>query len=148
MNDDLRELLASLNSANVEFLVIGAHAVGFYARPRMTEDIDLWVNPTPENAERLKDALAAFGAPIGDAGAKKFHEGTRDMIRLGVPPNMVDILNFASSKGFAETWQDRVAGALDGVELFFPSRSDLIRMKREVGRPQDLADVARLEAQD
>jgi len=114
----------------------------------MTEDIDLWVNPTPENANRLKEALAAFGAPIGDAGAKKFHEGSRDMVRIGVPPNMVDILNFASSKGFARMWSNRVPGQLGGLEVFFPSRTDLTQIKREAGRPQDLVDAARLEAQD
>ena len=114
----------------------------------MTEDIDLWVNPTPENAGRLKDVLAAFGAPIGEVGAKKFHEGTRDMVRLGVPPNMIDILNFAGSKGFSVTWANRVKGTLDGIEVFFPSRDDLIQIKREAGRPQDLADVARLEGAD
>ena len=114
----------------------------------MTEDIDLWVNPAMENATRLKDALEAFRAPIGEAGAKKFHEGTWDMVRLGVPPNMVDILNFASSSGFAQMWPNRVPGALDGIQVFFPSRDDLIQIRREAGRPQDLADVARLEEAD
>jgi len=144
MNDDLRELLESLRSHNVEFLIIGAHAVGFYSKPRLTEDIDVWANRDPENAARLKAALDHFGAPIGDSGAAEFSRLERQMIRLGVPPQMVDILNFAGKKDFSEVWVNRQSGNLFGVEVDFPSKEDLIEMKTAAGRPQDLADIDRL----
>jgi len=144
MNDDLRELLESLRSHGVEFLVIGAHAVGFYSRPRLTEDIDLWVGRRRDNAERLKEALAEFGAPIGEQGAEAFATKDRQMIRLGHPPQMVDILNFAGGRSFEEVWPNRTAGELLGVEVMFPSKDDLIEMKRDAGRLQDLADIDRL----
>jgi len=144
MNDDLRELLESLRSHGVEFLVIGAHAVGYYCRPRLTEDLDVWVGRQRDNAERLKAALADFGAPIGEQGAQTFSEKDRQMIRLGVPPHMVDILNFAGNRSFEEVWPNRQSGVLFGVEVTFPSKDDLIEMKSEAGRPQDLADIDRL----
>lgn len=145
MNDDLKELLNSLIARNVEFVVIGAHALSVYIRPRMTEDLDLFVGRSQENANRLAEALSDFGLTIGNEGACKFAEGERQMIRIGVPPNMVDILNFAGETPFEEVWKRKTRGELDGISLWFPSKEDLIEMKKAAGRPQDLVDVANLE---
>jgi len=145
MNEDLSELLSSLKSNQVEFLVIGAHAVGFYVRPRMTEDLDLWIGRARDNADRFRDAMKEFGAPIGDEGARRFAELDRQMLRIGVPPNMVDMLNFAGPTPFDEVYSRRVEGKLEGFEVFFPSRDDLIEIKRAAGRKQDLADIEKLE---
>ena len=144
MNEDLRELLECLTSHGVEFLVIGAHAVAFCARPRMTEDINLWVGKAEQNANRLKFSLEEFGAPIGPEGARRFLENDRQMIRLGVPPNQVDLLNFGGSHPFDAVWDKRVSGELDGIEVQFPSNADLIDMKRVAGRAKDLADIESL----
>ena len=59
-----------------------------------------------ENTKRLRDALSAFGAPIGDEGAKKLSELDGQMIRIGLPPNMVDILNFAEGETFTTSSAD------------------------------------------
>lgn len=144
MNEDLSELLALLKSHEIKFIVIGAHALAFHGRPRLTEDVDLWIERTGENVRRLALALEEFGAGIGDDGAHRFASLDRQIIRIGAPPNMVDILNFAGNEPFAEVWNRRVAGELNGVDVFFPSREDLTRMKRAAGRPQDLADIDRL----
>jgi hypothetical protein len=145
MNDDLRELLELLKSQGVEFLVVGGHAVSFHARPRMTEDLDLWVGRRPENVQLLSQVLANFGAPISDVGVKDFSERENQMVRLGVPPNMVDILNFGGSKPFEEVWSRRVMGTLEGIDVAFPSSEDLIDMKLAASRPQDLADIAAIK---
>lgn len=145
MNDDLSELLKCLTSHQVEFLVIGAHAVGFYSRPRMTQDFDVWIGRAGENVERLRKAMDEYGIPIGEEGARRFSRLDRQMVRIGVPPNMVDMLNFGGARSFEEVYASRVAGELDGVPLDFPSRDDLIAMKKIAGRPQDLADIERLE---
>ena len=146
MNDDLRELLDLLKSHGVDFLVIGAHAVSFYDRPRMTEDIDLWIGRDIENANRLKEALEEFGAPIGDKGARKFAGPDNQLIRLGTPPNMVDLLNFAGTRPFADVYSRRQTGEILGTPALFPDIDDLIEMKQAAGRPQDLADIARLRS--
>jgi hypothetical protein len=146
MNDDLRELLALLIEHQVEFVVIGAHALAAYTRPRMTEDLDLLVGRSEENVKRLAAALAAFGVPIGEEGMRRFASQDRQMIRIGAPPNMVDILNFAGNQPFEVVWASRVAGELDGIPISVPSREHLIDMKRAAGRPQDLVDIANLEA--
>jgi len=146
MNDDLRELLASLKSHGVEFLVIGAHALGVHGRARMTEDLDLWAGRSRENAERLRAALSDWGIQIGEQGTIAFADQDRQMIRIGVPPNMVDILNFAGSVPFEEAYRRRIEAIVDGEPLPVVSREDLIDAKRIAGRPQDIADLKRLGA--
>lgn len=143
--DDLKDLLSLLSSYNVEFLIIGAHAVAFHGYPRATKDVDVWVRREAENARRLAAALREFGAAIGDAGATKFATSPKTMVRIGVPPHMVDILNFGGSdQNFEEVWEGRVQGELLGVSVCFPSKVALIEMKRSVGRPQDLLDIKKI----
>lgn len=144
MNDDLKELFRLLKSHGVEFVVFGAHAISFHSRPRMTEAIDLFLSRTEDNANRLSSALEEFGLGIGLDGAKRFAELDRQMIVLGHPPVRVDLLNFAGTRAFETVWDNRVSGKLDGVEVWFASKDDLIEMKQVSGRPQDLADLERL----
>ena len=66
MNRDFAEMLSALSAAGAEFLIVGAHAVAVHGRPRATGDLDVWVRPTPENAERVWSALERFGAPPFD----------------------------------------------------------------------------------
>jgi predicted nucleotidyltransferase len=144
MNDDLIELLGLLTSHGVEFLVIGAHAVGFHGRPRYTEDLDLWVGPSIENASRLKVALDEFGTPIGVDGAERFATVARQMVRIGNPPHMVDILNFAGNEPFEAVLRRSVEGDFHGLTVRFPCLEDLVEIKGSANRPQDRADIERL----
>ncbi len=64
MNRDFAEMLSALSDAGAEFLVVGAHALAAHGRPRATGDLDIWVRPSAENAERVWSALARFGAPL------------------------------------------------------------------------------------
>lgn len=99
-----------------------------------------------ENAERLAEALREFGADLGPGGPTEFADEKQKMIRLGVPPNMVDILNFAGADKFEDVWNRRVEGQLFGVKVHYPSKAALIEMKRTAGRPQDLVDLEKLES--
>jgi hypothetical protein len=103
-------------------LIIGAHALAHHGFPRATKDIDLWVRRDLDNAVKLAEALREFGADIGSGGADQFVDSDRKMIRLGLPPHMVDILNFAGNQPFEEVWEGRVSGELLGVSVHFPSR--------------------------
>ena len=53
VNPDFRDLFSELNAAEARYLVVGAYAVTFHARPRFTKDLDVWVDPDPENARRV-----------------------------------------------------------------------------------------------
>jgi hypothetical protein len=66
MNPDFADMLSALSAAGVEFLIVGAHALAAHGVPRATGHLDIWIRPTPDNAERTLQALAAFGAPLSD----------------------------------------------------------------------------------
>ncbi len=66
VNPDFRDLFSALFEEGAEFIVVGAHAVMFFTEPRYTKDLDVWVRPSKENAERVHRALARFGAPLSD----------------------------------------------------------------------------------
>jgi predicted nucleotidyltransferase len=144
MNRDFVEMLAALSEAGAEFLVIGAHAVAVYARPRATGDLDIWVRPSPENAKRVWAALAAFGAPL--------HELTPDdlvaddlVFQIGVAPSRIDLLTTIGGVTFADAWPRRGTVDLWGLRVPVIGRDDLILSKKAAGRPRDLADLAELE---
>src|SRR5580658_2218878 len=103
LNKNWRELLELLNSNEVEYLVVGAFAVAFHGFSRYTADLDLFVRPTPENADRAMRALAQFG--FGNAGmhAQDF-QSPGNAILLGVKPNRVDLVTGISGVTFEEAW--------------------------------------------
>lgn len=145
-NRDFRDLLAALFARSVRFLIVGGYAVTFHARPRFTKDLDVWVDPSAENAPRVVAALIDFGAPLQAHGvtARDFTiPGT--IYQIGVPPNRVDILTAIEGLVFAPCWERRASASFADVPVAYLSRADLIVNKRTVGRPQDLEDVRELE---
>lgn len=146
MNRDFRDLLAACNDAEVRYLVVGAYAVTFHARPRFTKDLDVWVDPTPDNAARVVRALAAFGAPLTANGVTANDFTNPDIVyQMGVPPNRIDVLTSVAALEFASCWQRRVESTYGDVPVHYLAREDLIANKRAVARPQDLLDVEALE---
>jgi hypothetical protein len=144
LSSDFADLLQALNDANARYLIVGAHALAFYARPRATADFDVWVEPSAENAPRVYRALAAFGAPLENLTVEELR-GDDLIFQIGIAPLRVDIITGVSGLTFAEAWPHRSEGALDGLRFFVIGRDDLIRNKRASGRAKDLADIERLE---
>lgn len=142
---DSKECVGSFLSRHADFLVVGGHAVAFHGYPRLTEDLDLFVRPTHENARRLVEALKAFGFASPGLEPDAFTVPDR-VIRLGRAPNRIDLLTGILGVTLDEAWPARVEADLDGLRVFLIGRDALIRNKRANGRPQDLADVERLEA--
>ncbi len=67
MNEDFRDLLASLIAADARFLVVGAHALAAHGVPRATGDLDVWIARDAANAERVWSALTRFGTCFSSA---------------------------------------------------------------------------------
>ena len=144
MNRDYVEMLAALSAAGDDYFVVGAHALAAYGRPRATGDLDLWVRPTEENAQRVWAALQAFGAPLGELTPADLT--TTDLVfQMGVAPNRIDLLTGVTGLSFEEAWAGRRSMTLEGVAVPVIGREALIKNKRALGRPRDLADVAELE---
>ena len=141
---DLREFVESFNSQKVEYVVVGGYALALHGRPRYTGDLDFLVRASPENAKRIERAIVSFGFASVDVSAADFvREG--QIVQLGQPPNRIDILTSLTGVDFDEVWDGRVRATIAGVDVSFIDKKSLIKNKRAVGRPQDLADVAALE---
>ena len=145
MNRDFVEMLSALCAAGAEFLIVGAHALAAHGLPRATGDLDLWVRRSPENAKRVLTALRSFGAPLHDLTLEDL-TGPDTVFQIGVVPCRIDILTSISGVEFDAAWPRRKELEIEGLSAACIGREDLITNKRAAGRPQDLADVARLEA--
>ena len=145
LHADFRELIVLLTDGGVDFVIVGAYALAFHGAPRASGDIDLFVRPEPQNAERVFQALARFGAPL-DAAQVTMRDFARPgmVYQIGLPPRRIDILTEISGVSFDEVWASRVTSELEGRAVAFIGREALLKNKEAAGRPQDLADVARL----
>jgi len=145
MNQDFRDLLAEFNARQVEFLLVGAHALAAHGHVRATQDLDVWVRPAPENAKRVIDALRAFGAPLHDLTEKDL--STPGLIfQIGVEPIRIDILTVIDGVEFDEAWPDRMISKFSDQPVAVLSREHLIKNKLAAARMQDLADVETLKS--
>ena len=144
LDQDFNEFVQLLLANNVRFLIIGGYALAAHGAPRYTGDLNTWLWVNSDNAERVIAALEAFG--FGSLNT------TRDVllqpyivIQLGYPPHRIDLLTGIDGVNFDDAWSRRVEFVIDGRNVPFISREDLITNKKAVARPQDLADVATLE---
>ncbi len=144
LSSDLREFVELLNSHGVDYLIVGAHGLAFHGRPRYTGDLDILVRPTSENAALLARLIRQFGFAETDVKASDFLE-PEQVIQLGRPPNRIDLLTSISGVTTDEVFAKKLPAELDGLPVFILSKEMLIKNKRAVGRPQDLADLESLE---
>ena len=137
MNPDFRDMLSALSGAEVDYLVVGAYALAVHGVPRATGGIDLV-------ATGLAALLVRFGAPLGDLTERDLvTPGT--VFQIGIAPRRIDILTAIDGVEFDDAWNARHVTRFEGLEVPVLSRQHLVRNKKAAGRPQDLADVARLE---
>jgi hypothetical protein len=141
---DFEELFACLRRRKVRAVVVGAHALAYYARPRYTKDIDVFVEPSADNAERLLQALDDFG--FGGLGLEvKDFATPGQIVQLGFEPNRVDLITAIDGVTFEEAWKGREEGTFGEQPVFYLGLSELRRNKRASGRTQDLADLEVLD---
>jgi hypothetical protein len=142
--EDWRAFIESLNSSEVEYLIVGAVALAYHGLPRYTGDLDILVRNSRQNAQRLETVLKEFGfASLGLTAADFVN--SYQVIQLGVVPTRIDLLTSLTGVSFDEAWQDRVDAELGGVRASIIGREALIKNKRSTGRPQDLADLDALK---
>jgi Nucleotidyl transferase of unknown function (DUF2204) len=144
MNPDYADLFKIFNDHHVRYLVVGAYAVVFYAEPRYTKDLDLWVEPTAENADRVWKALTEFGAPLDGVSLEDF-SNSELIYQIGVEPNRIDIMMGVPGLEFEEAWKRRVTSSYDGKEIFIVALDDLIEAKKTTNRESDRLDLKLLE---
>lgn len=140
---DYKELLGLFNEKRVEYMIVGAYALAYYGAPRFTGDLDILVNPSLENAEKILSALDDFGF-----GALELHKQdfqTPDsVIQLGVPPLRIDIVTSLTGVTWEEAARGKIAGTYGDIPVHFLGKEQYIVNKRAIGRRKDLADLEAL----
>jgi glycine cleavage system aminomethyltransferase T len=145
LNEDFRDALVLLADGGVEFVIVGAYALAFHGAPRASGDIDVFVRPSPANAQRVFDALTRFGAPLQAAGVTAADFARPGAVyQIGLPPRRIDLLTEVSGLSFDDAWASRITAEVEGRTVSFIGREALLRNKEASGRPKDLADLARL----
>ncbi len=144
LHKDFKELLKLLNGEKVEYLLVGGYAVGFYGYPRYTGDLDIWVKPSPENAQKVLVTLGKFGFSSLGLEAQDFRE-PGFVIQLGYPPVRIDIITELDNVIFDECYKRRLISKIEGVDVSIIGIDDLLLNKKATGRHKDLDDVEHLQ---
>lgn len=138
---DFRELLGSLNSAGVEYLILGGYAVNFYGYRRATDDLDIWIATNPTNAKKVAEVLRTFGGfPASKVKPSMFQEKGKVFI-FGREPVRVDILTSPAGLDFEQAYARRQLVVWDGIKVPLIAFDDLQKNKAAAGRAKDLADL-------
>jgi len=113
LSRDWTEFLSALIARRVRFVLVGGHAVAGHGEPRLTEDLDVFVEPSDANAQRLRDALKDFG--FGDVAPSVKALATPDKIfMLGRKPWRIDILTGIDGVTFRRAWASKVEADFSG----------------------------------
>jgi len=140
---DFKDFLRLLDAEGVEYLLIGGYAVAYHGYPRATEDIDIWIASSPQNAQRIIRALKQFGFDVPELNPDLFLK-PESIVRMGLPPLRIELSTTISGVDFAECYQFRVTEAIDGIPVSIINLPDLKKNKKASGRHRDLDDLERL----
>ncbi len=131
----------------MEYLLVGGYAVIAHGYSRTTGDMDLWINPTEANFNRLQKAFAQFGMPLFDMSVEKFlNTDEFDVFTFGRPPTSLVMLTkvkgllFEAAFAHAQWHQIEVDLEIRVIHL-----TDLVLAKKAAGRPKDLDDLLNLD---
>ena len=133
---DYEDLLELLAKHKVRFLIIGSQAFAFHAEPLFTMDLDLWIDPSPENIRRANAALTEFGSPFS-LDPKALTEITQ----IGMPPNRIDFLLSIEGEEFGAAWKKRIKGIYGRAKANWIDIDTLIRIKSRIDSPRHQDDV-------
>lgn len=144
LGKDFKEFIELLNENNVKYLVVGGYAVALHGHPRYTKDLDIWIELSSGNAEKILNVLENFG--FGSLGLKTDDFLTQDqVIQLGYPPNRIDLLTTLKGVNFEDCYESKVQIKIQDTQINFIDIENLKKNKQATGRSQDLADVENLE---
>lgn len=143
IQSDFKDLLELFNKYQVKFLIVGGYALAFHGAPRMTGDIDLFIDTSNENAQRIMQALNEFG--FGDVGLTlQDFILPEKVIQLGVPPVRVDILTSLSGVSWEKAYGSKESGKYGNVPVHYINKELFLFNKRAIGRKKDEADIEAL----
>ena len=144
--EDFRDFLNALNETEVRYLLVGGYSVVLHGYSRTTGDMDLWVERTAENYNKLKIAFLKFGMPVFDMTEENFlSHPVWDVFTFGTPPVAIDIMVKLEGLNFEEAFQKAIFFEDDDLKIRTINKIDLITTKKIAGRAKDLNDIENLE---
>ncbi len=141
---DYEDLFRTLNAYRVKYLVIGAYAVMYYAQPRYTKDIDVWIIPEMNDISRIYDAFKKFGAPLHGIKPEDFND-KQMILQIGMAPVRIDILLNVQGVSFQTAWRNKKRIRYGQTYIYILGKKDLIATKEAADRPQDKIDIENLK---
>ena len=144
LDKDFEDFILSLNNFNVDYMVVGGYALSFHGKPRHTGDLDIWINISEDNAQKMIEVLKDFGmASLGMTKNDFLQKG--GIAQIGYPPLRIDILNEIDGVNFEEAWANHLQVDVDGILIKYIGLDDLIKNKEISGRPRDISDIKELK---
>lgn len=140
VQQDFRYLLELFNKHKVDYIIVGAYALGFHGAPRYTGDLDVLVRPDPINARSIIQALHEFGFGSVGLTAADFEEEGK-VVQLGFPPVRIDIITSITGVSWEQARSGRAEGRFGDLMVHYIGRDDFISNKRALGRKKDIADI-------
>ncbi len=143
MLNRLRAVFASLQAHEVRYVTIGGIAAVLYGVPRATFDLDILIEASPDNADRLLAALKEAG--LGTADLITSGDLLKETITVFNDRVRIDVQTQTPGITFEQAWKNRQTMSYQNQAFFVLDRTDLIAAKKAAGRPVDLEDVRALE---
>ncbi|HEY5367821.1 MAG TPA: nucleotidyltransferase [Hanamia sp.] len=143
-SQDFREFIELLIKHNAEYLIVGGYAVGVHGHPRYTGDLDIWLNPSPENAALVLKCVNEFGFSSYGLTQSDFTK-PGNVIQLGYPPLRIDLLTEIDGVTFEECYENRKQVIIEDLHVNFIGYKDLLKNKKQSGRPRDIDDIDNLK---
>jgi predicted nucleotidyltransferase len=143
LDKDFEDFVSLLNKHAVDYMVVGGYALAFHGKPRHTGDLDIWIDISVENSEKMVKVISEFGmASIGLTKTDFLQKGI--ITQIGYPPLRIDILNEIDGVIFKEAYPNKSMIDVDGLAVNYIGLNDLITNKQASGRHQDITDVKEL----
>ncbi|MFI5222053.1 MAG: DUF6036 family nucleotidyltransferase [Bacteroidia bacterium] len=143
-NQDFIDFIDAFNQNKVEYILVGGFSVIAHGFGRSTGDMDIWVNKTGENYDRIVLAFNQFKMPVFDMTVKKFLSNKNDVFRFGRTPSQIDLLTSLKGVEFSDAFKNAEMKILEKTELRTLSREDLIKAKQASNRLKDQLDIETL----
>jgi hypothetical protein len=144
LEPDFRDFVELLNKYEVEYMVVGGYALAFHGEPRFTGDMDIWIDCTKINAEKMVTVMKDFGAASLGFTKEDFLE-PGIIKQIGQPPLRIDILGEIDGVNYANAKKDKQYFKSQDLNIPFIGVTDFIKNKQAVGRKKDLQDVKNIK---
>jgi len=144
LNKDYKEMLQLLLEEQVDFILVGAYALGAHGYPRATGDIDIWVKSDKVNSKKIYKVLERFGAPLDQLNENDF-AGEGMIFQIGVAPRRIDIITQIDGVTFDEADEDKIIVEAEELKVPVISLDKLIKNKMSTGREKDKLDAKLLK---